>query len=84
MLTDWAEENKDYPKRGKIQTQTENQMFKTRRGNDVKFPEFEKLLVEWVWKIFDENLCVSDELIQKAEIFLTNLNNGKPENEKLN
>ena len=51
----------------------------------MKFPEFEKLLVQWLWTMFDENTCVTDELIrEKAKRIIQNLNQNKPENEKMN
>ena len=49
----------------KIKSDLKNQKFKTRRGTDVKFPEFEKLLVQWLWTMFDENTCATDELIRE-------------------
>ena len=49
----------------------------------VKFPEFEELLVAWLWEMYNENICVTDELIRgKAKTILESLNQNKPENEK--
>ena len=77
-LADWAKEKfrlKKLPSKAtisrivdnetKIKNDVENQKFKNRRGTDVKFPEFEKLLVQWLWTMFDENTCVIDELIRE-------------------
>ena len=49
----------------KINNDLENQMFKDRRGTEVKFPEFGQLLAQWLWTMFDENTCVTDELIRE-------------------
>ena len=31
----------------------------------VKFQEFEELMVEWLWEIYGENECVTDEIIRE-------------------
>ena len=55
----------DSAKGRKFQTQSENRRFKAKRGNDLQYPEFEKLVLGWARKIFDEDLRVSDELIRE-------------------
>lgn len=45
----------------------------------MKYSEFEKLLIEWVCRMFDANLSVNDELTpENIEIILVHLNGCKP------
>ena len=68
----------------KVRNDVDNQKFKSIRGTTVKIPEFEKLLVEWLWTMYDENICVTDGLIrEKAKRILDNLNENRAENERM-
>ena len=50
----------------------------------LKFPEFEELLVEWLRRVLDQNICVTGELVRVKHIrTLENMNQNKPENEKV-
>ena len=49
----------------------------------MKFLELEKLLVEWFWTMYDENICVRDGSIrEKAKRIIDELNQRQAEHEK--
>ena len=96
-LEDWAKEKFQLQKlpskptmsriirnEAKIREEINNHKFKAESGRKVKFPELEKLLVEWLWTMYDENVCVTDDLIrEKAKRIIDELNQSKAENEKV-
>ena len=61
-----------------MQNELDNTKFKGERVTSVKFSEFEKLLELRLWKMFDEDLSVFDELIrEKARRITESLNSNK-------
>lgn len=67
----------NYKNESKLQNDIENQKFKGRRAITARISGFEKLLQEWLWTIYHENICVTDKLfLEKAKRFLDNLSNS--------
>lgn len=45
----------------------------------MKLPEFEKPLVQWLWEIFDQDACLTYELMrEKVKRNIESLNTNKP------
>lgn len=49
----------------KLQIDIANQKLEGIRGTTVKILELEKLIMEQLWTMHDENMCATHELIQE-------------------
>ncbi len=54
------------------------------RGRPLKYPKMEKKLFDWIWKMVNRNICVSDDIIKsKASSSLNEEKSAQSENHQL-